>query len=161
MQKGYAAEPLAPVRFRPRSQIQCGIVRIRPKWGSPPTVKVDLFTYRERLRGSAEGSSTWISERHRTGRRNDSTKASCLDNQASLGALYNEVVYCKGGMMLRGPSERWSWFDSGHYHKTLERKGLPKAGESSLDSFGALFHFILYIHIIGVPEQSGTSGRLV
>ena len=47
-----------------------------------------MFTYRERLRGRAEGSSTWISERHRPGRRNDSTKASCLDIQASLGALY-------------------------------------------------------------------------
>ena len=55
-------------------------------------MKVDLFTYRERLRGRAEGSSTWISERHRPGRRNDSTKASCLDIQASLGALYKGCI---------------------------------------------------------------------
>ena len=89
MQKGYAAEPLVagsiPV---PLTKIHYGIVHRRPKWGSPPTVKVDLFTYRVRLRGRAEGSSSWINERHRPGRRNDSTKASCLDNQASLGALY-------------------------------------------------------------------------
>ena len=90
MPKGYNTEAFAIAGSNPApsTKIQCGIVRIRPKWGSPPTAKVDLFTYRERLRGRAEGSSTWISERHRPGRRNDSTKASCLDIQASLGALY-------------------------------------------------------------------------
>ena len=41
------------------------------------------------------------------------------------------VVYCKGGLSLRGPSEFRSGFDSRHYHNTLERKGSPKAGESS------------------------------
>jgi hypothetical protein len=39
--------------------------------------------------------------------------------------------------------------------KTLERKGCPKAGQSSLDSFGEFLIFILYIHIMGSPEQSG------
>ena len=93
MLKDYSAEVLVAGSSPAQpAKIQCGIVRIRPKWGSPPTVKVDLFTYRERLRGRAEGSSTWISERHRPGRRNDSTKASCLDNQASLGALYKGCI---------------------------------------------------------------------
>ena len=93
MLKDYSAEVLvAGSTPAPLTKIHYGIVHRRPKWGSPPTVKVDLFTYRVRLRGRAEGSSTWISERHCPGRRNDSTKASCLDIQASLGALYKAVL---------------------------------------------------------------------
>ena len=151
MQKGYAAEPLAPVRFRPRSQIQCGIVRIRPKWGSPPTVKVDLFTYRVRLRGRAEGSSTWISERHRHGRRNDSTKASCLDIQASLGALYMSrvaqlVERATCGFMVRS-AVRVRQRD-----QSTGEEGMPQGGAKQLRRLRCIVSLIiLYIHIIGEP----------
>ena len=154
MQKGYAAEPLVagsiPV---PLTKIHYGIVHRRPKWGSPPTVKVDLFTYRVRLRGRAEGSSTWISERHRPGRRNDSTKASCLDIKASLGALYKgRIAQLAERTHLADSSVilvEGRWFESTCGHKASERKGLPKAGESSSDSFGVCFTHSIYSYYWG------------
>ena len=40
------------------------------------------------------------------------------------------------------------WFESTCGHKTLERKGLPKAGKSSSDSFGVCFTHLRIIIIV-------------
>ena len=153
MQKGYAAEPLAPVRIRPRSQIQCGIVRIRPKWGSPPTVKVDLFTYRVRLRGRAEGSSTWISERHRPGRAMTLRRHHVWISKPHLVPYIRPYCRWSDARRCSGASFRDACgFDSRCGHKASERKGLPKAGKSSSDSFGVLFHSSTYYYYCLSPE---------
>ena len=65
------------------------------------------------------------------------------------------VVYCKGGLSLRGPSEFRSGFDSRHYHKALERKGCPKAVAKQLRRLRCMFHSSTYYFYCLSPERSG------
>ena len=40
-------------------------------------------------------------------------------------------------------------------------KGMPQGGCKTVKTASVYVSLILYIHIIGVPEQSGTSGHIV
>ena len=87
-----------------------------------------------------------------------------MDIQASLGALY------KG--RIAQLAERTHLVDSsiilGEVGGSIPpaatstgEEGMPQGGAKQLRRLRCIVSLILYIHIIGVPEQSGTSGRLV